>query len=65
MLFTCENSKDKESTEEHGGVGLANTRKRLDLIYGNDYTLDINDREDTYFVRLDIPLRFAADEPKG
>lgn len=65
LLFTCENSKHKESTEEHGGVGLANTRKRLDLIYGNDYTLDINDREDTYFVRLDIPLRFAADEPKG
>lgn len=65
LLFTCENSKHKESTEEHDGVGLANTRKRLDLIYGNDYTLDINDREDTYFVRLDIPLRFAADEPKG
>lgn len=65
LLFTCENSKHKESTEEHGGVGLANTRKRLDLIYSNDYTLDINDREDTYFVRLDIPLRFAADEPKG
>ena len=65
LLFTCENSKHKESTEEHGGVGLTNTRKRLDLIYGNDYTLDINDREDTYFVRLDIPLRFAADEPKG
>lgn len=56
MIFTCVNSKHKESTEEHGGVGLVNTRKRLDLIYGEDYKLDIKDSEDTYSVKLEIPL---------
>ena len=54
--FFCENSKHQESTERPGGVGLANVRKRLDLIYGKDYSLDINDGEDIYTVKLDIPL---------
>lgn len=56
LSFFCENSKHAESTEHPGGVGLANVRKRLDLIYGKDYSLDINDGEDIYTVKLDIPL---------
>lgn len=56
FFFFCENSKHTKSTEQHGGVGLTNVRKRLDLIYGKDYTLDINDGEDIYTVKLDIPL---------
>lgn len=59
FLFSCVNSKHKESTEEHGGVGLENTRKRLDLIYGDDYKLDIEDGEETYSVRLEIPLNYG------
>lgn len=59
FLFTCSNSKHKESTEEHGGVGLENTRKRLNLIYGDDYKLSIEDGEKTYIVKLDIPLNFS------
>ena len=41
---------------KEGGVGMTNIRKRLSLIYGNDYTLDVNDGENTYEVILDIPL---------
>ena len=59
FLFTCRNSKHKESTEEHGGVGLENTRKRLNLIYGDDYSLNIDDGEKAYSVELDIPLNFS------
>ena len=59
FLFSCVNSKHKESTEKHGGVGLENTRKRLDLIYGDDYKLDIEDGEETYSVRLEIPLNYG------
>ena len=59
FLFSCVNSKHKESTEKHGGVGLENTRKRLDLIYGDDYKLDIEDSEETYSVRLEIPLNYG------
>lgn len=57
LHFACDNSKYKAATEQHGGVGLQNARRRLELIYGDDYTLDINDKEDKYEVKLEIPLK--------
>ena len=56
LLFTCRNSKVEKEHDTQGGVGLANTKKRLSLIYGEDYDLQIDDGEDTYSVRLDIPF---------
>lgn len=52
--FACRNSKATEPNKEKGGVGLENVRKRLDLIYGSNYVLDILDSEDTYTVDLRI-----------
>ena len=54
LLFNCRNSKAKEANQEQGGVGLVNVKKRLDLIYGDQYTLDIQDRDDTYNIELRI-----------
>jgi LytS/YehU family sensor histidine kinase len=56
LQFSCLNSKADSSDEEKGGVGLANVRKRLDLLYGRDYTLSIDDTPDVYSVRLVIPF---------
>ena len=69
LLFSCRNSKaEKPSSplsptsstsqagEQSGGVGLANVRKRLDLLYGHDYSLSIQDTTNTYTVELNIPL---------
>ena len=56
LLFRCHNSKADHSNEEKGGVGLANVRKRLDLIYGERYRLCIKDKLDAYHVELSIPL---------
>ena len=56
LVFTCRNSKSEAEHETNGGVGLANTRKRLDLIYGNNYTLLIDEGDDTYSVTLEIPF---------
>ena len=56
LHFICRNSKAGNSGKAQGGVGLTNTRQRLDLIYGEKYTLDINDDADTYSVTLDIPF---------
>ena len=56
LVFTCRNSKAEAEHETNGGVGLANTRKRLDLIYGNNYTLLIDEGDDTYSVTLEIPF---------
>jgi predicted transcriptional regulator with HTH domain len=56
LHFECTNSKHPQKQSEQGGVGLTNVKRRLALIYGSDYTLDINDGDDVYEVKLDIPL---------
>jgi sensor histidine kinase YesM len=61
LLFSCINSK-KPMTETSkvpsvGGVGLTNVRRRLDLIYGDRYTLDIKDKTDVYNVLLRLPIQ--------
>lgn len=56
LHFKCLNRKHTESTEEHGGVGLANVRQRLELIYGTDYSLSIEDGTENYGVTLGLPL---------
>ena len=56
LHFLCRNSKAEQKPMEQGGVGLANVRKRLRLLYGNAYSLRIQDDADTYNVELTIPL---------
>ena len=56
IYFTCENSKHEESIAERGGVGVQNVKKRWELIYGENYHLDIDDGAKEYTVQLDIPL---------
>ena len=58
LLFSCRNSRPEIKHDEKmkGGVGLSNVRRRLDLLFPNDYTLDIKEEEDTYTVKLEIPL---------
>ena len=60
LHFKCMNSKQAKAEgtanpSEHG-VGLQNAHRRLDLLYGNSYTLDIDDTESTYTVTLRLPL---------
>lgn len=59
LLFSCCNSKPTQvqRTNEKGGMGLQNLRQRLELLYDDDYTLDISDGEKTYEVKLDIPMQ--------
>ena len=62
LIFSCRNSKPPTShpspltPPEQGGVGLANVRKRLNLLYEHNYQLRIQDLADTYSVELVIPL---------
>ncbi|MBO4803726.1 MAG: histidine kinase [Muribaculaceae bacterium] len=60
LLFHCCNTKSG-TKHEYGGVGLNNVTKRLELIYGTDYSLDIKDEETTYDVTLDLPERHPED----
>ncbi len=49
-----------------GGVGLANLRQRLQLLYGDGFTLDITEKDGkTYQVKLIIPCEYDADTMHG
>lgn len=57
MTFTCRNSKkEANDSDQHGGVGLKNVKQRLDLIYGDQYSLTIDDNEETYNIELKLPI---------
>lgn len=57
LHFECHNSKgDPQKSTQSGGVGLANVKKRLELLFGDGYSLDIQDQKDTFNVTLEIPL---------
>ncbi len=57
LLFTVKNSKnDNKKIVEFSGIGIENTRKRLDLLYGEKYHLDIIDNEDLFTVNLSVPI---------
>ena len=52
-----ENSVHKAKDSRQSGIGLENVRKRLDLIYGKEYSLQIEDgAEDKYRITLKIPI---------
>lgn len=60
LYFSCINSKDPNYTpsasEKSSGLGLGNIRRRLELLYGHNHTLDINSTETKYEIKLTIPL---------
>lgn len=57
LSFTCVNSKPKTITrKEVGGLGLANIRRRLDLLFGKGYLLELKDEEATYTVNLQLEI---------
>jgi len=56
LHFTCCNSKplNPQKRSECGGLGLANVRRRLALLYHNGYALNISEDPTTYTVKLSI-----------
>jgi sensor histidine kinase YesM len=56
LVFRCVNSKHERRMPSSGGIGLENVKKRLQLIYGDEYHLEINDGIEKYCVLLTIPL---------
>ncbi len=57
LLFIIKNSKTENNhNHEFPGIGIENTRKRLNLLYGNNYHLDIIDTIELFTVNLSVPL---------
>jgi LytS/YehU family sensor histidine kinase len=56
LLFHIDNPIGQDRPGESQGIGLKNTIRRLDLLYGAKYHLDLHKEENTFHVTLKIPL---------
>lgn len=58
IAFSCTNSvKPETEGKKPGGVGLQNARKRLQLIYGDDYKLNIDSKPEEFRLLLRFPIK--------
>ena len=56
LIFKCLNSRHEANSDKYSGIGQSNVRKRLDLLYGNNYTLHIEEDDKVYDVLVVIPV---------
>ena len=61
LVFTCDNTNfPKDDTDRSGsGIGLENTRRRLDLIYSGRYTWEQSLDNDLYHVCISLKMDSA------
>jgi len=60
LVFTVENplvQQSKMQSSESSGKGLANTKKRLQLLYADNHELKVNQIDDLFIVELSLKLR--------
>ena len=57
IVFRCTNSRQDSAQTEQDGVGLANVRGRLDLLYGDRYTLSVDRSGNVYDIILLLPAK--------
>lgn len=57
LIFICENSLPSNITnKEVGGIGLTNIKRRLDLLFQHNYSLDHIKTETKYTIKLELKL---------
>ncbi len=56
MDFSIRNFKNSYLKDLVGGIGIQNVQKRLELLYGDTYTLKVKETDDKFFVDLHLPL---------
>ena len=57
VIFNCKNSKHTHAHKDaYHGIGIDNIKKRLHLLYGNNYTFTTNESENCFEVLLIIPF---------
>lgn len=54
--FSIENYINSDQKNKTGGIGIQNVQKRLELLYGNKYSLNLNHVGEKFIVNLRLPL---------
>ena len=57
FLFQTENAIMNIPKEKGHGIGIANCRKRLELLYPGRYTLQTDEADGIYRVKLEIRIK--------
>lgn len=56
MTIIAENNYKEQTGNKTGGIGLANLRKRLDLLYPGKHTIDIDKTSEKYRIEITVIL---------
>jgi two-component system, LytTR family, sensor kinase len=56
MNLLIDNYNNYYQKDKVGGIGVQNVKKRLDLLYGNNYKLQIDHTKERYVLNLNLPL---------
>lgn len=58
LFFRIKNSKQKANNtlEGNGGIGMENLKKRMDLIYGKNYSIVKNENKNFFEINIKLPL---------
>ena len=58
LVFNCDNTNNPKPTKDRSGsgIGLENTRRRLDLLYPGRYTWEQSLENDIYHIRITLKL---------
>ena len=57
LIFKCTNSRHQARSDEGRGIGQENVRRRLNLLYGSNYTLHYDVQPDVYDALLILPVQ--------
>lgn len=62
LYFTVRNrfNVEQETKDATSGIGLTNVKRRLNLLYGNEYDLWITKKGDWFLVSLQLNLHYVA-----
>ena len=65
LSFTCENSKSKAISQSlKGGIGIPNVKRRLELIYPDNHSLELIDSDEYYKAQLNVCLLYTSPSPR-
>lgn len=56
LFFTVKNPVAENTSTGNTGIGLKNAKRRLELLYGNNYRLDLLEKQNEFIVSLKMPV---------
>ena len=56
LFFRVKNPVAENTSTGNTGIGLKNAKRRLELLYGNNYRLDLSEKQNEFIVSLKMPV---------